>query len=83
MKNTIILALFFGAMGIVVLYNIIVLFVTKELNYLYFILFFITIGFHHLMYKDVMTLYFSPLFGYFLKLECLFCGISIFLSTSF
>jgi two-component sensor histidine kinase len=59
MKNTIILALFFGAMGIVVLYNIIVLFVTKELNYLYFILFFITVGFHHLMYKGVMTLYFS------------------------
>jgi hypothetical protein len=36
--------------------------------------------------KFVVTshyLLFSPLFGYFLKLECLFCGISFFLSTSF
>jgi two-component sensor histidine kinase len=58
--NNLILALFFGVMIFVIFYNTIVLLITKELNYLYFILFFITVSFHHLMYKGIATLYFSP-----------------------
>jgi len=51
------LALFFGAMGIVILYNLIIFIATKELSYLFYALFFTTINFHHLVYKGVMSLY--------------------------
>ena len=60
-KHQIILALFFGAMGIIIIYNIIIFLATKELSYLYYVLFFMGTAFHHLMYKGVASLYlFSP-----------------------
>jgi len=58
-KNGLILALFFGAMGIIILYNFIIYMATKELSYLYYVLFFLSISFHHFLYKGVGTLYFS------------------------
>ncbi len=61
MINQVILALFFGAMGIIILYNITIFLATKELSYLYYILFFISVSFHHLMYKGVANLYIFPL----------------------
>ncbi|HHH18907.1 MAG TPA: hypothetical protein ENK86_00120, partial [Campylobacterales bacterium] len=57
----VILALFFGAMLITILYNLTVFFATKELSYLYYILFFASVTFHHILYTGVGTLYlFSP-----------------------
>lgn len=58
-KHRLILALFFGAMGIIIIYNFIVFLATKELSYLYYVLFFLSISFHHLMYKGLVTLYVS------------------------
>ena len=58
MHNQIMLALFFGAMGIIVLYNSIIFLLTKERSYFYYILFFTSVGFHHLMYKGVANIYF-------------------------
>ena len=55
--NQILLALFFGAMGIIILYNSIIFLATKELSYLYYVLFFISVSFHHLLYKGVASLY--------------------------
>ncbi len=55
--NQIILALFFGAMGIVILYNLIIYMATKEKSYLFYALFFTAIIFHHLIYKGVASLY--------------------------
>jgi len=56
-RHQIILALFFGAMLIAILYNSTVFFATQELSYLYYVLFFITLSFHHLIYKGVANLY--------------------------
>ncbi|SFV64845.1 Signal Transduction Histidine Kinase [hydrothermal vent metagenome] len=58
-KNQLLLALFFGAMGIIILYNSIIFLATKEFSYLYYVLFFATVSFHHFMYKGIGTLCFS------------------------
>ena len=58
-KHQLILALFFGAMGIIIFYNFIIFLATKERSYLYYVLFFVSISFHHLMYKGVVTLFVS------------------------
>ena len=56
-SNQLILALFFGAMGIVIVYNLIVFIATKEVSYLFYALFFTSINFHHLIYKGIASLY--------------------------
>jgi len=56
-KYQFILALFFGAMGIVIFYNLLIYFSTKEISYLYYVLFFIGITFHHAVYKGIINLY--------------------------
>ena len=59
--DQLILALFFGAMGITILYNSIIFLSTREISYFYYVLFFISSSFHHLMYKGIGTIYlFSP-----------------------
>ena len=59
--HQIIMALFFGAMFITIFYNFTVFLATRELSYLYYVLFFLTVSFHHLLYKGVASLYiFSP-----------------------
>ena len=58
-RYQLILALFFGAMGIIILYNFIIFLATKERSYLYYVLFFASISFHHLVYKGVVTLFVS------------------------
>ena len=59
-NHKIILALFFGAMGIITLYNLIIFLITWEQSYFYYVLFFVSSSFHHLMYKGIGTLYFMP-----------------------
>lgn len=61
MKHQFILALFFGAMGIIILYNLFIYFFVKEKIYLYYLIAFLGIIFHHLFYKGIGKLYFfSP-----------------------
>lgn len=57
MYNQILLALFFGAMVITILYNLIVFLATRELSYLYYVLFFASVSFHHIIYEGVASLY--------------------------
>jgi len=56
----VILAMFFGAMGIIIFYNLVVYFSTRELSYLYYVLFFVGITIHHALYKGFMQLYLLP-----------------------
>lgn len=56
-KHQVILALFFGAMGIIIVYNFLIYLGTREISYLYYVLFFIGIILHHLLYKGMGTLY--------------------------
>lgn len=60
-KHQFILALFFGAMSIIILYNLFIFFSVREKVYLYYVLAFAGIIFHHLFYKGLAGLYFfSP-----------------------
>lgn len=59
-NNIMILALFFGAIGFAILYNLIILITTRELTYLYVVLFLFTASFHHIMYKGLGVIYLTP-----------------------
>lgn len=52
-----ILALFFGAMGIIIIYNFIIYLNTRDKSYLYYVLAFIGITMHHLLYRGIANLY--------------------------
>ncbi len=52
-----ILALFFGAMGIIIIYNFIIYLSIRDRSYLYYVLAFIGITMHHLLYKGIANLY--------------------------
>ncbi len=52
-----ILALFFGAMGVIIIYNFIIYLSTREKSYLYYVFAFIGITIHHLLYRGVANLY--------------------------
>lgn len=56
-RHQVILALFFGAMGIIILYNLLIYLSTREMSYLYYVLFFISIVIHQLFYRAVAGLY--------------------------
>lgn len=56
------LALFFGAMGVVVLYNLMLYLVVRDRSYLYYVLFFASIMVHQLFYRGVVPLFVPPFF---------------------
>jgi len=56
-KHQFILAMFFGAMGIIILYNFLIYWGTKDISYLYYVLFFISITIHHILYLGLAGLY--------------------------
>lgn len=60
LRHQIILALFFGAMLITILYNLTVYIGTREVSYIYYVLFFVGVSVHHLVYKGVASLYLLP-----------------------
>ena len=57
LKHQLILALFFGVMAIIIIYNFIVFIMTQEKSYLYYVLFFVGITFHHLIYRGFAHTY--------------------------
>jgi two-component sensor histidine kinase len=59
-RHQFILALFFGAMFFIIIYNFIVYLSTKDRSYLYYVLFFVGITIHQLFYRGVAPLYFIP-----------------------
>ncbi len=58
--HQVILALFFGAMSILGLYNLFIFFFTKDRSYLYYVLYIFGIMIHHLMYVGVTNVYLIP-----------------------
>lgn len=56
-KHQFILAMFFGAMGIIILYNFLIYWGTREISYLYYVLFFVSIAIHHILYLGLAGLY--------------------------
>jgi len=54
------LSLFFGAIFIIILYNLIIYFITKEVSYLYYVLFFVSVALHQFNYRGVLAFTLSP-----------------------
>ena len=78
------LALFFGAFGIIILYNLTVYLSMRELSYLYFVLAFIGIGFHHAVYTGINALFFPPTFMQWLTPHAAFLtGVPVFFLALF
>jgi two-component sensor histidine kinase len=56
-KHQFILALFFGAMSILAIYNLFIFFFTRDISYLYYVLYIIGISTHHLLYVGIAHIY--------------------------
>ncbi len=56
-KHQIILTLFFGAMFILAIYNLFIYFFTKDISYLYYVLYILGIIVHHLLYIGFANIY--------------------------
>ncbi|MGB5866675.1 MAG: 7TM diverse intracellular signaling domain-containing protein [Arcobacteraceae bacterium] len=52
-----ILALFFGAMFILAIYNLFVYFFTKDISYMYYVVYILGVSLHHSLYTGVSTVY--------------------------
>lgn len=58
-KHQVILALFFGAMCVLALYNLFIFFFIREVSYLFYVLYIFGIICHHLMYVGFGSLYYK------------------------
>lgn len=56
-KHQVILSLFFGAMSILALYNLFIFFFTKDLSYMFYVLYIVGIIVHHLFYVGIINVY--------------------------
>lgn len=57
-KHQVILALFFGAMLILGIYNLFIYFFTRDISYLYYVIYIVGLIIHHLMYTGIANTYF-------------------------
>lgn len=57
MKNQIVMALFFGAMIILALYNLFLFLFTKDISYIFYVLYILSISFHHIIYIGILNIY--------------------------
>lgn len=57
-KHQIILSLFFGAMLILGIYNFFIYLFTRDISYLYYVLYILGLIIHHLMYTGIANVYF-------------------------
>ena len=58
-RNQIILALFFGGMGVIILYNIVIFFMTRKIAFFYYVVAFLGVFLYYLLYQGVAPLLFS------------------------
>ena len=57
-KHQVVLALFFGAMLILGIYNLFIFFFTRDISYLYYVFYIVGLIIHHLMYTGIANTYF-------------------------
>lgn len=78
-KHQLILALFFGAMVILALYNLFIYFVVKDISYLYYVLYILGIVFHHLIYVGMANIYLvnQQWMGYFVDYAAVFIAFPV------
>lgn len=78
-KHQLVLALFFGAMVILALYNLFIYFVVKDISYLYYVLYIFGIVLHHLIYVGVANVYLvnQQWMGYFVDYAAVFIAFPV------
>jgi two-component sensor histidine kinase len=57
LHHQLILGLFFGAMLILAIYNLFIYFFTKNISYLYYVIYILGITFHHFIYVGISNIY--------------------------
>ena len=79
-KHQIVLSLFFGAMLILGIYNLFIFLFTKDISYLFYVIYIFGLVLHHLMYTGVANIYFLnyELKKYTLILAPLFVAIPVY-----
>ncbi|RXK12513.1 histidine kinase [Halarcobacter mediterraneus] len=75
LKHQAILCLFFGAMLILAIYNLFIYFFTKDVSYLYYVLYIIGIIIHHSLYVGLATTYILE--SYLIKNVFIFASVIV------
>jgi len=80
-----ILFLFFGAMMVLAVYNLFICFFTKDISYLWYVLYVISISLHHTLYVGIANLYIfdNITMSYIVRFASLFIAIPIFFLALF
>ena len=78
-RHQLILALFFGSMFILALYNLFIFFFTKDISYLYYVLYILGVIVHHLLYVGVAFIYLlqQSWFIYIVEMASVFAVVPI------
>ncbi|MEA3553328.1 MAG: 7TM diverse intracellular signaling domain-containing protein [Campylobacterota bacterium] len=84
-KHQVILALFFGAMLILAIYNLFIFFFSKDISYLFYVFYIFGITIHHTLYVGVANLYIfdSMTMRYIIQFASLFIAFPIFFLALF
>ena len=85
LKHQVILALFFGAMVVLAIYNLFVYFFTKDISYLFYVLYIFGISVHHTLYVGAANIYLvnQVTMGYIVEFASLFIAFPIFFLALF
>lgn len=85
LKNQSILFLFFGAMLVLAIYNLFVYFFTRDISYLFYVLYIVGISVHHTLYVGVANIYLvdQSNMGYIVQFASIFIAFPIFFLALF
>ena len=83
--HQVVLALFFGAMMVLVIYNIFIYFFTKDISYLFYVMYIFGISVHHTLYVGIANLYIVDNFtmNYVVQYASFFIAFPIFFLALF
>ncbi len=85
LKHQVILALFFGAMLILAIYNLFIYFFTKDISYLFYVFYILSISVHHTLYVGIANLYIldNIAMNYVVQFAAVFIALPIFFLALF
>ena len=85
LKHQAVLFLFFGAMLVLAIYNLFIYFFTKDISYLWYVLYVIGISIHHTLYVGIANLYIvdNSAMNIIVRFASLFIAIPIFFLALF
>jgi len=84
-KHQVILSLFFGAMAVLAIYNLFIFFFTRDISYLFYVLYIVGISIHHTLYVGIANLYIfdNITIKYIVEFAAIFIAFPIFFLALF